>query len=103
MPNADKVRKETLKKAREVTKSLPCNTFLVQNWIENVGEFCEGSTKQILTMIHTALECGERSVKIRQTKRRQQELEAERNSNRHVPTESEDTNVNKLKQKFNNL
>jgi len=76
MDASDQSRKDAIKRARDATRSIPCHTFLVKNWVEKCKEFDEESTRQILIMMHRALECAERSVKMRQTKRRTEELKA---------------------------
>ncbi|XP_031570349.1 uncharacterized protein LOC116304716 [Actinia tenebrosa] len=69
---------EVISKSREATKSLACHTFLVHNWIAGMSRLNAETEENVLTMLDTALECGERSVKIRQTKRRAEEIKAEK-------------------------
>jgi hypothetical protein len=76
--DVEKIRHEVISKSREATKSLESHTFLIHNWTADVSSFDAATEENVLNMLHTALECGERSVKIRQSKRRAAELKAEK-------------------------
>lgn len=103
MPNVDEARENIISQARKATKSYENLTFVVHNWTENVDQLDEDAMKEVLKMLHTALECGERSVKMRQTKRKQMEM---KRSRQRGTTESEKAQnpINKnYKYKYNNL
>ena len=55
--------------AREATGSIKPNTFLISNWLSENKEYDVTKKQEVLKMVRTALGCGERSVKMRQSKR----------------------------------
>ena len=62
-------RDEVIRKAREATLSIKRNTFLVANWLSNQDQYDITYENAVVNMLHTALSCGERSIKMRQSKR----------------------------------
>ena len=62
-------RAEVINKAREATSSNKAQTFLLANWLSNQDQYHATYEKELVNMLHMALSCGERSVKMRQSKR----------------------------------
>ena len=62
-------RDEVVRKAREATLSIKRNTFLIANWLSNQDHYDIKYENEVVNMLHTALSCGERSIKMRQSKR----------------------------------
>ncbi|XP_028512822.1 uncharacterized protein LOC110232104 [Exaiptasia diaphana] len=75
MYNAEEFQENIRSQALQATKTCEDHAFVVQNWTENVDQLEEPAVKEVLKMILTALDCGERSVKMRQTKRKRLELQ----------------------------
>lgn len=84
-------REEVIRKAREATLSIKPNTFLIANWLSNQDEYDITYENEVVNMLHTALKCGERSIKMRQSKR-----EISRPGRSAGPDENEDDSLNLL-------
>ncbi|XP_032227443.2 uncharacterized protein LOC116610889 [Nematostella vectensis] len=67
--NPEKAAAEVVAKAREATGSQQMNTFLISNWLGGQKSYDVSMQKEVMRLMETALECAERSVKMRQTKR----------------------------------
>ena len=61
---------EIKRKAMEVTGSSRGQTFLFANWLSEQENYDERYQRDMLKMLHTALACGERSVRARQIQRK---------------------------------
>lgn len=63
-------RNDIRMKAREVTGSKKAQTFVFANWLGEQEEYDVTYQREVLKMLHTALACGERSVRSRQIQRK---------------------------------
>lgn len=63
-------RNEAKKNAMEVTGSKKAQTFVFANWLGEQEEYDVRYQREVLKMLHTALGCGERSVRSRQIQRK---------------------------------
>ena len=63
-------RNEAKKNAMEVTGSKRAQTFVFANWLGEQEEYDVRYQREVLKMLHTALGCGERSVRSRQIQRK---------------------------------
>ena len=60
---------EVINKAREATKSNKFHSFIFANWLSNQDNYDAKYEEKVTRMLHEALTCGERSIKMRQSKR----------------------------------
>ena len=63
-------KNDVKRKAMEVTGSSRGHTFLFGNWLSEQEEYDLTYKREVLKMLHTALACGERSVRSRQVQRK---------------------------------
>ena len=63
-------KNEIKRKAMDVTGSSRGQTFLFANWLSEEEEYEIKYQHEVLRMLHTALACGERSVRSRQIQRK---------------------------------
>lgn len=63
-------RNQAKKNAMEVTGSKKAQTFVFANWLGEQEEYDVRYQREVLKMLHTALGCGERSVRSRQIQRK---------------------------------